>query len=167
MKTVIVLLVSICSIIPASHVISQTGIMDSAKFIHQAWQSQQRKAVLLNIGLTEFEKSSFWPVYESYCQAKEYLELEYLNIMLVYSNYLHTSNQTEAQRLYRLLLYNDRELAKIRLKYYKQICRALPASKANAFMRLDESFRTSIRQRVRTSNSSGEFVNPIASSAGK
>lgn len=164
MKTVIALLVLICAIIPTSHVISQTGIMDSTKFIHQAWLSQQRKAVLSNIGLTEFEKASFWPVYESYCQAKEYVELEYLNIMLVYSNYLNTSDQTEAQRLYRLLLCNDRDLAKIRLKYYKQICRALPASKANAFMQLDESFRAFIRNMVARTPSSNEFQNPIASS---
>jgi hypothetical protein len=144
---------------------SQLGVLDTARYIHQEWLSQQRKAVLTTIGLTEFEKASFWPVYESYCRAKEYLELEYLNIMLVYSDYLNTSNQGYAERLYRLLLNNDCELAKIRLKYYRQICRALPTSKANAFMQLDNSFRAFIRDGVSGKSYDDGPENPIASSA--
>ena len=85
MKSVIVLLVLICSITPTSYVISQAGIMDLTKLIHQTWLSQQRKAVLMNIGMSEFEKLSFWFVYESYCRAKEYIELDYFKITLVYS----------------------------------------------------------------------------------
>ena len=150
-----------------SRVMSQTHILDSAKYIYQAWVSQQRKAVLTAIGLTEFEKASFWPVYESYCKAKEYLELEYLNIMLLYSDYLNTSNGSYAQRLYRLLLNNDCELARIRSKYYKRICRALPTLKANAFMQMDNSFRAFIRDKVRGKPSPKVPLVPIASSAGQ
>src|SRR5688572_28889110 len=54
---------------------------DSLRYAESIWSMQKKAMVLEQMHLTEAEKSAFWPVYESYSNAVQYLDMEYIRLM--------------------------------------------------------------------------------------
>ncbi|HEX8037664.1 MAG TPA: hypothetical protein VF490_00875 [Chryseosolibacter sp.] len=108
---------------------------------------KKKAMVLQQMQLTEAEKSAFWPVYESYSNAIEYLEMEYIRL-LDYSLKQGTLSDKKAAALCDNLLLNDLLLAKTRRQYFRKFKKALSPAQAGQFMQLDSDFRTMLRLRV-------------------
>ncbi|MBL6448080.1 hypothetical protein JMN32_17310 [Fulvivirga sp. 29W222] len=117
----------------------------SARTSYMLWQEEQRKIILLHMHLTESERMAFWPVYSDYQQAIEDLEIEYLQIIELQSEYGGELKESHKMRLYTELLEIDVELAKLRKYYYKRIRAVLSSSRAIEFMRLDYAMWTLFR----------------------
>lgn len=98
--------------------------------------------ILEEMDLTEAEKSSFWPVYESYSSAIQYLDLEYIRLANLAEQ--HQSEKKSAA-LTENMLINELMLAKARKYYFRKFRKALSASQASRFMQIDSDFRTMIR----------------------
>ncbi len=116
---------------------------DSLRYAESVWAMKKKEMILKQMGLTEGEKSAFWPVYESYANAIQYLDMEYIRLL----NYTLDDDLTEKKSasLCEHMLMNDLLLAKTRKQYYKKFKKALTPGQAGKFMQLDNNFRTMIR----------------------
>lgn len=119
------------------------GVDDNLRYAESIWAMKKKAMILEQLGLTEAEKSAFWPVYESYANAIQYLDMEYIRLL----NYTSEGDLTEKKlaSLCEHILMNDLLLAKTRKQYYKKFKKALTPGQAGKFMQLDHNFRTMIR----------------------
>lgn len=134
-----------CSLMAAFLTGNAQDYENSVRAKYRLWQEEQRKIILLHMHLSEPELMAFWPVYADYQQDIEGLEIEYLQIMELQSEYAGELKESEKTRLYAALLDNDFMLAKMRKRHYKKLCAALSSSQATEFMRLDYALRTLFR----------------------
>lgn len=118
-------------------------IDDSLRYAESIWSMEKKAMILKEMNLTEAEKSAFWPVYDSYANAIQYLDMEYLRL-LEYSFDEELSDR-ESAALCEHLLLNDLLLAKTRKQYFKKFKKAVSPAQAGKFMQLDNNFRTMLR----------------------
>lgn len=116
---------------------------DNLRYAESVWAMKKKEMILEQMDLTEADKSAFWPVYESYANAIQYLDMEYIRLL----NYTLEGDLTEKKSasLCEHILMNDLLLAKTRKQYYKKFKKALTLGQAYKFMQLDNNFRTMIR----------------------
>lgn len=115
---------------------------DSLRYAESIWSMQKKALILEQMDLTEAEKSAFWPVYESYANAIQYLDMEYIRLL----NYPDEGmSDKKIASLMENMLMNELLLAKTRKHYYRKFSKALSPGLANRFMQLDNSFRTMLR----------------------
>jgi hypothetical protein len=120
-------------------------IDDSLRYAESIWSMEKKAMILKEMNLTEAEKSAFWPVYESYANAIQYLDMEYLRLLEYSTDDL---SEKESAALCEHLLLNDLLLAKTRKQYFKKFKKAISPAQAGKFMQLDDSFRTMLRLRT-------------------
>ena len=147
MKKIQLLLIAGFTLLSAvSHAQSYSKtFIDSLRFSEQLWSMKKKAAVLDHLQLTEGEKSSFWPVYDSYHQATQYLEIEYIYLISTYAKDYNTLSPSRFDELLTRILKNDLQFARVRKVYYKKFKRALSPQLATTFMQFDNSFRTLLR----------------------
>lgn len=129
-------------------------IDDSLRFAESIWSMKKKAMILEQLDLTEAEKSSFWPVYESYSNAIQYLDLEYLRLLELTEEDM--ASEKESASLTETMLMNDLLLAKARKYYFRKFRKALSPAQASKFMQLDNSFRTMLR--IEAQKNSPAFV---------
>lgn len=118
------------------------NVDDSLRYAESIWSMEKKAMILEHMNLTEAEKSSFWPVYESYSNAIQYLDMEYIRLL----NYREEGlTEKKSASLTEHMLLNDVLLAKTRKQYYRKFKKALSPAQASRFMQLDNDFRTMIR----------------------
>ena len=121
-------------------------VNDSLRYAESIWSMQKKAMVLEQMHLTEAEKSSFWPVYESYSNAVQYLDMEYIRLLNLTAEGKVSEKKSES--LAENLLMNEVLLAKTRKQYFNRFKKALSPTQAGKFMQLDNNFRTMIRLQV-------------------
>ena len=139
---VIVLFLAFIS--PALHAQTED---DSLRFAESIWSMKKKALILDQMNLTEAEKSSFWPVYESYSNAIQYLEMESLRL-LSYAARDKGLSDKKAASLCEDLQLNDVLLARARRQYFRKFKKALSPAQAGRFMQLDNDFRTMLRLKI-------------------
>lgn len=120
-------------------------VLDSLRYEENKWALQKKQMILTHMNLTNAEKSSFWPLYESYHSATQYLEIEYIYLFSNYVKKYHSLSPGEFDNLLTQILKNDFYMARIRRQYFKKFKKALSPEIASNFMHLDDTFRTMIR----------------------
>lgn len=123
--------------------LSAQKVDDSLRYAESIWSMEKKAMILEEMDLTEAEKAAFWPVYESYSNAVQYLDMECIRL-LTYSDEEELSDKKSAE-LTEHLLMNELLLAKTRKQYFRKFKKALTAAQASRFMQLDNDFRTMIR----------------------
>lgn len=108
---------------------------------------------MAHLQLTDAEKPGFGPVYYAYCNAIEYLEVEYAQIVLLLENYRLDHDNLKAQVFYKRMLRNDYLLARVRKQFFKKFCTVIPSAQASEFMRLDHSLRSAFRNSIQKDTS--------------
>jgi hypothetical protein len=119
--------------------------LDTLRFSELRWSLRKKAVVLHHMNLSEAEKSSFWPVYESYSNATRYVELESVMILKKYSDGSGKFAAPELEDMSQRILKNDLLLAKVRKQFYKKFKQAVTAEKATAFFQIDTMFRSMMR----------------------
>lgn len=115
---------------------------DSLRYAESIWSMQKKAMILEQMDLTEADKSAFWPVYESYANAIQYLDMEYIRLL----NYTAEDlTEKKAASLTENMLMNELLLAKTRKQYYRKFKKALTPAQAGKFMQIDNNFRTMLR----------------------
>ena len=115
---------------------------DSLRYAESIWTMQKKAMILEQMDLTEADKSAFWPVYESYANAIQYLDMEYIRLL----NYTAEDlTEKKAASLTENMLMNELLLAKTRKQYYRKFKKALTPAQAGKFMQIDNNFRTMLR----------------------
>lgn len=127
-----------------SSVMAQTAL-DTLRYSDLRWTLRKKAAVLDHMNLTEGEKSSFWPVFDSYNAATRYCELESIMILKKYSEASGKFSASELENMSLRILKNDLVLAKIRKQFYKRFRSAVTAEQATAFFQIDTMFRSMMR----------------------
>ncbi|HEY0655975.1 MAG TPA: hypothetical protein VGD65_22725 [Chryseosolibacter sp.] len=119
--------------------------LDTLRYSDLRW-SLKKKAVVLNyMRFTEAEKSSFWPVFDSYNNATRYFELESLMLLKKYSDGSGQFSNRELEEMSQRILHNDLQLAKLRKTFYKRFKEAVTPQQATAFFQIDTMFRSMMR----------------------
>lgn len=130
--------------VSCSVTLAQTAL-DTLRYSDLRW-SLQKKAVVLNyMQFTEAEKSSFWPVFDSYNNATRYFELESLMLLKKYADASTKISDRELEELSKRILQNDLQVAKIRKAFYKRFKEAVTPQQATAFFQIDTMFRSMMR----------------------
>ncbi len=119
--------------------------LDTLRFSDLRWSLRKKAVVLHHMNFTEAEKSSFWPVFESYNNATRYVELESIMILKKYSDASGQFRESELEDMSQRILKNDLLLAKMRKQFYKKFKQAVTAEKATAFFQIDTMFRSMMR----------------------
>lgn len=129
-----------------SPVMFAQSISDSLRCADRIWAMKKKALVVQYFNLTEAEKAAFWPVYDSYYSATQYMEMEYIFLL---SRYLKNNNDGEKmEELQKQMLKNDLQMARVRKTYFKKFKRALSPAQASTFMQLDNTFRIMLRNEV-------------------
>lgn len=123
-------------------------VSDTARLSETMWSMKKKKWVLEYLDLTEAEKASFWPLYESYNQAIRYLEMETREILDVYESNKNSLRSGEIERYTQQILLNDLLLAKVRRQYHRKFSKALSPQIAAQFMQLDKAMRLMIQEKL-------------------
>ena len=97
------------------------------------------------MNFTEADKSSFWPVFESYNNATRYIELESIMLLKKYSDSDRKFSDAELEDMSQRILNNDLQLAKLRKQFYKRFREAVSLEQATAFFQIDTMFRSMMR----------------------
>jgi hypothetical protein len=118
------------------------SLTDSVRYMESVWSMKRKDFILRNLDLSEAEKSAFWPIYDSYYEAIQYLEMEYVQLLTDYSKALVRADDFPFINLSSKILHNDLLLARFRKQYFKKFQKVLEPSKAAEFMQLDQTFRT-------------------------
>jgi len=128
-----------CPMLPAQKV------DDSLRYAESIWSMEKKAMVLERMEMTEAEKSSFWPVYESFSNAVQYLDMDYIRLL----NYDEKGmSEKKSALLTENILMNELLIAKTRKQYFRKFRKALSPAQASRFMQLDNDFRTMIRIRM-------------------
>jgi hypothetical protein len=147
MKLSLVLFTFFSLVIAANESCAQLAA-DSSFYDETMWTMKKRKMVMDYMDLTEAEKASFWPVYESYHMAIQFMESETLSIISICNDPAHKMEEGELERYSRKVLQNDLLLDRVRIQYYKKFSRALTPTRASQFMQLDDNLRMMLRMEV-------------------
>ncbi len=131
-------------------------VVDKPVYDETMWAMQKRKTVLDHMDLTEAEKAAFWPIYESYSRAIQFIESETLYIISVSNDPTYQMDQNEIESYSRKKLQNDLLLDRARFQYYKKFSKALSPARAAQFMQLDDNLRMVLRMDVQTAAQRGE-----------
>ena len=127
----------------ASNPLVAQKVDDTLRYAESIWSMEKKAMILEEMDLTEAEKAAFWPVYQSYANAIQYLDMEYIRL-LTYAEE-ETLTEKKSAALTESLLMNELLLAKTRKQYFRKFRKALTAAQAGRFMQLDNDFRTMIR----------------------
>lgn len=142
----LILITMLCTLL-SSAMLAQP-ITDSLRCADRLWAMKKKALVVEYFQLTEAEKAAFWPIYDSYTSATQYLEVEYIHLL---SSYLKNNNSMSGEKLEDLsaqMLRNDVQMARVRRMYFRKFKRALSPMQASTFMQLDNTFRTMMRNEV-------------------
>ena len=139
-KFILVVMATICW-----STLSAQSTLDTLRFADLRWSLQKKALVLSYMKLSEAEKSSFWPVFESYNSATRYFELESLMLLKKYSDANGEIDAQELESISHRILENDLRVAKIRRNFYKRFKDAVNARQATAFFQIDTMFRSMMR----------------------
>ena len=119
--------------------------LDTLRFSDLRWSLRKKAMVLNSMKFTEADKSSFWPVFESYNNATRYIELESIMILKKYSDANGKFTPSELEYMSQRILNNDLQLAKLRKQFYKRFKEAVSPEQATAFFQIDTMFRSMMR----------------------
>lgn len=118
------------------------NVDDTLRYAESIWSMEKKAMILEQMNLSEAEKSSFWPVYESYSNAIQYLDMEYIRLLNFEEEGM---TEKKSASLTAHILLTDLLLAKTRKQYFRKFKKALSPAQASRFMQLDNDFRTMIR----------------------
>ncbi len=121
---------------------------DSIRCEHRISLLKKKALILKQLNLTESQKSSFWPIYESYELATEFVEAEYSFLLWQYARQFKSMNSKEQYEASAQMVEDEFLIARIRRQYFKRFRKAISAEQLTAFMQLDQSERTSFRMRL-------------------
>lgn len=127
--------------------LSAQKVDDSIRYAESIWSMEKKAIILEQMNLSEAEKAAFWPVYESYANAIQYLDMEYIRLVS-FANEEKDLTEKKSAALTENLLMNELLLAKTRKQYFRKFRKALSAAQAGRFMQLDNDFRSMIRLQV-------------------
>jgi hypothetical protein len=124
------------------------SVLDSLRFQHRMLSMKKKSLILDYLQLTEAEKSSFWPIYDSYADVMEHVEMECLYLVFNYTrdnaDPLIINSAPHKEDLSAQLEDINIRMSKIRKHYNKKFRKALSEEKAKAFMQLDLAFLSDI-----------------------
>ncbi len=100
-----------------------------------------------NIVITNDDKDFFWPLYKEYKSKLEDLNNEYISI---YANYASKKNAdaivfSEAMDAYEDMIKIDRDLLKLKRKYFKKMSDKINPVKVVAYFNYEDSLQLKIR----------------------
>jgi hypothetical protein len=119
--------------------------LDTLRFSDLRWSLRKKAAVLNCMNFTEADKSSFWPVFESYNNATRYFEIESIMILKKYADGDGKFSSADLEDMSQRILKNDLQLAKLRKQFYKRFKEAVSPEQATAFFQIDTMFRSMMR----------------------
>jgi hypothetical protein len=125
--------------------LSAQKVGDTLRYAESIWSMEKKAMILDEMNLTEAEKAAFWPVYDSYSNAIQYLDMEYIRLLNYRQDQEEALSDKKAATVTENLLMNEVLLAKTRRHYFRKFKKALSAAQASRFMKLDNDFRTMIR----------------------
>jgi hypothetical protein len=127
---------------------SAQSTFDSIRCEHRVSLLKKKALILRELNLTESQKSSFWPIYESYELATEFVEAEYSFLRWKFSNQFQGLNSHEQYELSAQLVEDEFLIARIRKQYFKKFRKAITAEQLTTFMQLDQQERNFFRDRM-------------------
>jgi hypothetical protein len=148
MKTFVAFALIIFSLLNLSVDCYSQFVDGSTQHSENLWSMKKKRMVLDYMDMTEAEKATFWPIYENYSNAIEFLEMQSLELIYESHHVPETLSLKDLEKYNTQILENDMALAKIRKQFYKKFSKALSPARAIEFLQFDETFRQMLRYEI-------------------
>lgn len=145
MKTFIAFVLIISSMTVLSVNCYGQFVDETTRYSESLWSMKKKRMVLEYMDMTEAEKACFWPLYESFSNATQFLEMQSLQLIYESNHDSEILGPKVVEKYNTQILQNDMSLAKVRKQFYKKFSKALSPSRAIQFLQFDESFRHMLR----------------------
>jgi hypothetical protein len=127
-------------VVAASPLVSnaQQSVKADEQIVIKQVQTDRRAILGANLGLTEAESRVFWPIYDQYELEMKKVTDQRLAMLDQYAAKYETLTDADADGLLDTRYKLDEQATAIRVKYAKQVQKALPSVKALRYVQLQD-----------------------------
>jgi len=110
-------------------------------------KADKKLVVAANMGLSELEGKTFWPIYDDYQKDLQTINDRLVKMILAYADVYNKNALTDAgaKQLTNEALAIDRDELRLRNIYTARIERFLPAKKVARYLQIENKIRAAIR----------------------
>lgn len=120
---------------------------DNMQILREKVKADRKLLVAANMGLTQAEDKSFWPVYEAYQKELGALNQRIVNFITSYAADYKAdslSDDKAKQMIDEFLAIEDAE-TKLKRSYVPKLSKVLPAKKVVRYMQIENKIRASVK----------------------
>ena len=127
-------------VVAASPLVShaQEGVKADEQIIIKQVQTDRRAVIAANLGLTEDESRAFWPIYDQYELEMKKVTDQRLAMLDQYAAKYDTLTDADADAMLNTRYKLDEQSTATKVKYAKQVQKALPSVKALRYVQLQD-----------------------------
>ncbi len=116
---------------------SQTASDQDIAMLRKDIRSQKKQLIAANITLTDSEAQAFWPVYDKYTADLVQINNDKYALIKEYAQNYGSMTEAQADNWAQRSLKLDADIAALRLKYWPDFRKVLPAKKAALYEQVE------------------------------
>jgi hypothetical protein len=113
--------------------------------VRDALKANKRAFVSVNLGLTEQEDKSFWPVYDSYQADMEKVNKRLVDLIKDYAAHYDNLSDEKAKQLLDESLATDTEMMKVKKAYVSKFAAVIPMKKVARYYQMENKIQAVLR----------------------
>lgn len=126
-------------------VLAQDKPADTMQIVREKIQADKKLLVAVNMGLTEKETKTFWPVYESYQKDLGLLNGRMLALIKDFAKNYQTMSDEAAKKLVGEYLAIEGDRVTLKQSYLPKLRQALPEKKVARYLQIENKVEAIIR----------------------
>jgi hypothetical protein len=113
--------------------------------IREEFKAEKKAVVAGFMNLSDADAMKFWPVYDKYEAERTKIGTERFNLINRYVEQFNSLNDEQSDELLKKSLSIQKQELDLKNKYYKEVKKSIGASKAMAFIQLEDYISVVIR----------------------
>jgi hypothetical protein len=111
-------------------------------------QSDRRAVFADNMGLTEAESASFWPIYDEYDARRQKYEERYVAMVNDFAEKYDSLTDAQAEKILAERMDIERKQLELKEEFTKKIAKVLPGKKALRFAQIESRITNLLRRNL-------------------
>lgn len=118
---------------------------DEEELVKSLLQTGKKAIIVDNMGFTEDESESFWPVYNEFQQAKQKLNERTIKAVRDYMENYETMTNEKAEAFLREYLAIEKERTDLKSAFLPKFLKVLPARKVARYYQMENKIETIVK----------------------
>ena len=116
--------------------------------IREEFKAEKKAVVAGFMSLSDADATKFWPVYDKYEAERTKIGTERFNLISSYVEQYNSLNDEQSEVLLKKSMSIQKQELDLKNKYYKEVKKSIGASKALAFIQLEDYISVVIRDQL-------------------